>query len=90
MATVSSALLGTDLTAAQVAEREGLNVRADARELETWCREAIAANPKSLADFKAGKDSAINGFKGSVMRAAKGKADPRLVDETLRRLLAAS
>ena len=28
---------------------------------------------KSLADFKAGKDSAINGFKGSVMRAAKGK-----------------
>jgi aspartyl-tRNA(Asn)/glutamyl-tRNA(Gln) amidotransferase subunit B len=41
-----------------------------------------------VADFKGGKDSAINAFKGPVMRAAKGKADPKLVDETLRRLLA--
>ena len=51
-------------------------------------REAIAGNPKALADFKGGKDSAINGFKGPVMKAAKGKADPKLVDETLRHLLA--
>ena len=52
-------------------------------------QEAIVANPKSLSDFKAGKDSAINGFKGSIMKAAKGKADPKLVDQTLRQLLAA-
>ncbi|HVW21191.1 MAG TPA: Asp-tRNA(Asn)/Glu-tRNA(Gln) amidotransferase subunit GatB [Opitutaceae bacterium] len=62
----------------------------DAGELEQWCRQAIAENPKSLADFKAGKDSAINGFKGSVMRAAKGKADPKSVDAALRRILASS
>jgi aspartyl-tRNA(Asn)/glutamyl-tRNA(Gln) amidotransferase subunit B len=42
-----------------------------------------------LAEFKSGKDSAINAFKGPVMKAAKGKANPKLVDETLRRLLAA-
>jgi aspartyl-tRNA(Asn)/glutamyl-tRNA(Gln) amidotransferase subunit B len=42
---------------------------------------------KSEADFKAGKDSALNAFKGPVMRAAKGKADPKAVDATLRRLL---
>ena len=70
-----------------VVERKGLKAGTDLGELEQWCREAIAANPKSLADFKSGKDSAINGFKGSVMRAAKGKADPKQVDETLRRLL---
>jgi aspartyl-tRNA(Asn)/glutamyl-tRNA(Gln) amidotransferase subunit B len=70
-----------------VVERKGLKAGTDVGELERWCREAIAANPKSLADFKSGKDSAINGFKGSVMRAAKGKADPKQVDETLRRLL---
>jgi aspartyl-tRNA(Asn)/glutamyl-tRNA(Gln) amidotransferase subunit B len=63
---------------------DGVSIEA----LEQWCREAIAANPKALADFKGGKDSAINGFKGPVMKAAKGKADPKLVDETLRRLLA--
>jgi aspartyl-tRNA(Asn)/glutamyl-tRNA(Gln) amidotransferase subunit B len=58
-------------------------------ELEQWCRDAIAANAKALAEFKAGKDSAINAFKGPVMKAAKGKANPKLVDETLRKLLAA-
>jgi aspartyl-tRNA(Asn)/glutamyl-tRNA(Gln) amidotransferase subunit B len=70
-------------------EKKGLKVApADAGELEQWCRDAIAGNPKALADFKSGKDSAINGFKGAVMKAARGKADPRQVDETLRRLLA--
>ncbi len=74
---------------AAVVERKGLRAApVDVGELEQWCRDAIAANAKSLADFKAGKDSAINGFKGSVMKAAKGKADPKRVDETLRKLLA--
>jgi aspartyl-tRNA(Asn)/glutamyl-tRNA(Gln) amidotransferase subunit B len=60
----------------------------DAGELEQWCRDAIAANAKALTEFKAGKDSAINAFKGPVMKASKGKADPKLVDATLRKLLA--
>ena len=60
----------------------------DSAELEGWCREAIAANAKSVAEFKAGKESAINGLKGPIMKASKGKANPKLVDETLRRLLA--
>jgi aspartyl-tRNA(Asn)/glutamyl-tRNA(Gln) amidotransferase subunit B len=72
-----------------IAEKRGLKAApADAGELEQWCRDAIAANAKALAEFKAGKDSAINAFKGPVMKAAKGKANPKLVDETLRRLLA--
>jgi len=73
-----------------IAERRGLKAApTDAGELEQWCRDAIAANAKAVAEFKAGKESAINAFKGSVMKAAKGKASPKLVDETLRRLLAA-
>ena len=72
-----------------IAEKKGLKAApTDAGELEQWCREAITANAKALAEFKAGKDSAINAFKGPVMKAAKGKANPKLVDETLRRLLA--
>jgi aspartyl-tRNA(Asn)/glutamyl-tRNA(Gln) amidotransferase subunit B len=71
-----------------VVARKGLKAETNLDELERWCREAIAANPKSVADFKAGKDSAINAFKGPVMRAAKGKAAPAQVDEMLRRLLA--
>ncbi len=72
-----------------IAERRGLKATpSDAGELEQWCRDSIAANPKALAEFKSGKDSAINAFKGPIMKAAKGKANPKLVDETLRRLLA--
>ena len=72
-----------------IAEQRGLRAAPiDTSELETWCRDAITANPKAVAEFKSGKDSAINALKGPVMKAAKGKANPKLVDETLRRLLA--
>ena len=82
-------MFATGVMPGSIAEAKGLKaVAGDLDELEKWCREAIAANPRSLADFKAGKDSAINGFKGAVMKAAKGKASPKLVDETLRRVLA--
>jgi len=71
-----------------IADRRGLKAApTDADELEQWCRDSIAANAKALAEFKAGKDTAINAFKGPVMKAAKGKANPKLVDETLRKLL---
>jgi aspartyl-tRNA(Asn)/glutamyl-tRNA(Gln) amidotransferase subunit B len=71
-----------------VVERKGLKAETNLDELERWCAEAIASNPKSVADYKGGKESALNAFKGPVMRAAKGKADPKRVDEMLRRLLA--
>ncbi len=88
VASVSSTMVGTGATLEAIVANEGLGERADPNELEQWCRDAIAGNPKALADFKSGKESAINGFKGPVMKAAKGKADPKLVDHTLRRLLA--
>jgi aspartyl-tRNA(Asn)/glutamyl-tRNA(Gln) amidotransferase subunit B len=72
-----------------IADRRGLKAApTDAGELEQWCRDSIAANPKAVAEFKAGKDSAINALKGPVMKAGKGKANPKFVDETLRKLLA--
>ncbi len=71
-----------------VVERRGLRQSTDAGVLERWCAEAITANPKGVADFKAGKGNAINAMKGFVMKQSKGKANPRLVDEILRRLLA--
>ncbi len=74
--------------AAIVARKDLAAAPTDTVELEGWCRDAIAANAKSVAEFKAGKESAINGLKGPIMKASKGKANPKLVDETLRRLLA--
>ncbi len=84
---VFAAMMETGEAPEVIVDRRGLRAGTDAGELEQWCREALAGDARSVADFKAGKDSAINAFKGPVMRAAKGKANPKLVDETLRRLL---
>jgi aspartyl-tRNA(Asn)/glutamyl-tRNA(Gln) amidotransferase subunit B len=87
---VFAAMFATGEAPAVVVARLGLAATpTDSGELEAWCRDSIAANAKALAEFKSGKDSAINAFKGPIMKAAKGKANPKAVDETLRRLLAA-
>jgi len=70
-------------------ERKGLKQSTDVGELDQWCAAAIAANAKSVADFRSGKENAINAMKGFVMRQSKGKANPRLVDEILRAKLRA-
>jgi aspartyl-tRNA(Asn)/glutamyl-tRNA(Gln) amidotransferase subunit B len=86
---VFTEMFATGEPPAAIVARKGLAAApTDTAELEGWCREAIAANAKSVAEFKAGKESAINGLKGPIMKASKGKANPKLVDETLRRLLA--
>ena len=71
-----------------VVGRKGLKQSTDTGALELWVAEAIAANPRAVAEFKAGKEQAINAVKGAVMKASKGKANPKLVDETVRRQLA--
>lgn len=87
--TVFARMFATGETPSAIVAREGLAAApTDAGELEQWCRDAIAAKPDAAAEFKAGKESAINALKGPVMKAAKGKADPKQVDALLRRLLA--
>jgi len=70
-----------------IVERKGLRQSTDTGELEAWARAAIAANPAAVADFKAGKEIAINSLKGFVMKQSKGKANPRVVDQIMRRML---
>jgi len=61
----------------------GLAQVSDVGALEAFCDQAIAANPKSVADFKAGKQNAVNALKGQVMKLSKGTANPQLVGEIL-------
>lgn len=70
-----------------IVEKKGLVQVSDLGELETFCDQAIAANPKSVADYKAGKPAAINALKGFVMKATKGRANPAVIDEILRKKL---
>jgi aspartyl-tRNA(Asn)/glutamyl-tRNA(Gln) amidotransferase subunit B len=70
-----------------IVERKGLVQVSDSGELDRICDEAIAANPKSVADYQSGKPAAINALKGFVMKATKGRANPTVVDEILRKKL---
>jgi len=68
-------------------ERQGLKQSTDTGELEKWVAAAIAANPKAAEGFKTGNEKALNAIKGAVMKASAGKANPKLVDEIVRRQL---
>jgi aspartyl-tRNA(Asn)/glutamyl-tRNA(Gln) amidotransferase subunit B len=76
--------------AAVVVKEKGLLQVSDAESLEGFVQEAIAKNPKSVADFRAGNEGAINFLKGQVMKLSKGKANPQLVGEILLRKLKGS
>ena len=54
---------------------------------EKTVEEVIAANPQSVADYKAGKQKAIGFLVGQTMKAMKGKADPAGVNQMLKELL---
>jgi len=72
-----------------IVEKQGLRQSSDTGELEKWVADAIAADQKAAAQFKAGNEKALNALKGAVMKASKGKANPQLVDQIVRKQLGA-
>ena len=70
-----------------IVEEKGLKQESDVGAIEALCSQVIAANPKSVEDYRAGKVAAINFLKGQVMKISKGKANPNLVGEILAKLL---
>jgi aspartyl-tRNA(Asn)/glutamyl-tRNA(Gln) amidotransferase subunit B len=72
---------------AGIVRREGLTQVADVGALEALVDQAIAANPKAVADFKSGKAVAAKAFVGQVMKASGGKANPAVVDRLVQEKL---
>jgi len=66
-----------------IVEARGLAQVSDTGTLEKYVDEVIAANPKIVGDFKAGKKAAAGFFVGQVMKLSKGKADPKMVSQML-------
>jgi aspartyl-tRNA(Asn)/glutamyl-tRNA(Gln) amidotransferase subunit B len=61
---------------------------ADTAELEPLVDRILAASPGQVATYKAGKEGVLGFFVGQVMKETQGKADPKVVNELLRRKLA--
>lgn len=68
-------------------ESQGLKQISDAASIEKLVDEAIASGAKQVADYRAGKERALQSLVGQVMKASKGKANPAQVNEILRRRL---
>ena len=84
---VFAEMYATDKAPGDIVREKGLAQVSDTGAIEKFCDEAIAANPNPVADYRAGKQAALNALKGYVMKLSKGKANPGLVGEILARKL---
>ena len=82
---VFAEMFATGRSAAAIVKEKGIEQLSDVRAIEALCDEVIAANPKPVADFRAGHVASLNFLKGQVLRASTGKANPQLVGEILER-----
>ena len=74
----------------QIIEEKGLVQITDEEALKKAIGEVIAANPGQLEQYREGKEKLFGFFVGQVMKATKGKANPTLVNEILKKMLAGS
>jgi len=70
-----------------IVEREGLAQTSDPSAIEGFVDEVLAANEKVVADYKAGKLNVLGFLVGQVMKASRGKADPALANELVKKKL---
>ena len=70
-----------------VYEKEKPQQITDTATIERIIDEIVAANPKQLEQYQAGKKTVIGFFVGQVMKASKGQANPQMVNELLTRKL---
>jgi aspartyl-tRNA(Asn)/glutamyl-tRNA(Gln) amidotransferase subunit B len=77
----------TGKSAEAIVKEKGLVQVTDTKLIEEVADRVIAANPKSAADFKAGKMNALGFLVGQVMKETQGKANPKLANEILTKKL---
>ncbi|MHC4993784.1 MAG: Asp-tRNA(Asn)/Glu-tRNA(Gln) amidotransferase subunit GatB [Planctomycetota bacterium] len=78
---------GPEADPAKLAEEKGLLQVSDEGALDAWVDEAIAAEPQAAEDVRNGKAAAIGRLVGAVMKASKGQANPKSVQQKLREKL---
>ena len=70
-------------------EARGLRQMSDDGDLERIVADVLVANPKSVEEYRAGKDKAFNALVGQAMKATRGKGNPARVGELLKKKLSA-
>ncbi len=75
---------------AAILAAKGLRQISDVADIEELVRQAVAANPKAVADIRSGKERARRALVGYVMKETRGRANPQMVDELITKVLAES
>jgi aspartyl-tRNA(Asn)/glutamyl-tRNA(Gln) amidotransferase subunit B len=70
-----------------IIEKKGLKQITDSSAIEALIDAVLAANPKSVEEFRAGKEKAFNALVGQAMKASKGQGSPALINELLKKKL---
>lgn len=78
----------TGRSADEIIQKSGISQISDTGELEKIATEVIKSNVQPVADYKAGKEAAFKFLIGQVMKASKGRANPQVVNEVLKKKLA--
>jgi aspartyl-tRNA(Asn)/glutamyl-tRNA(Gln) amidotransferase subunit B len=81
---------GEGESADAIIDARNLRQISDLAALEEIVDAIIAANPKSVDEYRAGKEKAFNALVGQAMKATRGKANPQQLNDALRRRLAAA
>ncbi len=79
-------MYATGADPAEILAKKGGQI-ADPAEVEKIIREVLAANPSAVGEYRSGKEGAFNFLIGQVMKASRGKANPQLVNELLKKQL---
>ena len=77
-------MFATGKPASAIVAERGLVQVSDIGEIDRIIDDVIAASPQQLESYRSGKEALFGFFVGQVMKASKGKANPKVVNERLR------
>ena len=80
-------LWSSDNEVDEIIQGEGLEQVTDDKEIESMIDKVINNNPEQLEQYRSGKDRLFGFFVGQVMKASQGKANPKQVNDILRKKL---
>ncbi|MDH5671293.1 MAG: Asp-tRNA(Asn)/Glu-tRNA(Gln) amidotransferase subunit GatB [Myxococcales bacterium] len=84
---VLAEMIASGKPAAKIVEEQGLSQVSDSALIEEVVRKVVDGSPDNVAAYRAGKQNVVGWFVGQVMKETRGQANPRMVNELLRKLL---
>ena len=85
--TVFDEMAASGKTAQAIVQEKGLAQISDAGTIEKIVQEVLTANPKEVEAYRGGKTKLMGFFVGEVMKATRGQANPKAVNELLQKKL---